>query len=262
MVLRTNSTLTLMTSPTHRRRNIKLLVANRGEIAIRILNCARELGLETVAAYTDPADVSHTRFADSKVKLEGGALAFLKPNALLDAAVQSGATAVHPGYGFLSESSEFAALCASNNILFIGPSATSIDQVGDKLSARKIALEAKIPVAPGTKAPVQSSEEVRQFGKQYGYPIMLKARDGGGGRGIRMVHAPEDVDSVLQRCINESPSKQVFIEKAIVGAKHIEVQILGDKHGNVVHLKDRDCSVQRRFQKIIEVRKDQNGHGE
>ncbi|KAI9283974.1 carbamoyl-phosphate synthase L chain, ATP binding domain-containing protein [Umbelopsis sp. AD052] len=239
-----------MTTQNH---NVKLLVANRGEIAIRILNCARELGFETIAVYSDPSDMSHTRFADTKVQLQGGPLAFLKPQALLDVAKKCGATAVHPGYGFLSESAEFAKLCADNGILFVGPSVASIDQVGDKLSARQIALNAKIPVAPGTKEPVRSADEVRHFGKQYEYPIMLKARDGGGGRGIRMVHKPEDVESVLQRCINESPSKQVFVEKAIVGAKHIEIQILGDKHGSVVHLKDRDCSVQRRFQKIIEI---------
>ncbi|KAH8554343.1 carbamoyl-phosphate synthase L chain, ATP binding domain-containing protein [Umbelopsis sp. PMI_123] len=233
--------------------NVKLLVANRGEIAIRILNCARELGHETVAVFSDPADMSHTRFAETKVQLQGGPLSFLKPKALIDAAKQCGATAIHPGYGFLSESAEFASLCADNGILFVGPSATSIRQVGDKLSARQTALDAKIPVAPGTKEPVHSPEEVRQFAKHYGYPIMLKARDGGGGRGIRMVHKPDEVESVLQRCINESPSKQVFIEKAIIGAKHIEIQILGDKHGSVVHLKDRDCSVQRRFQKIIEI---------
>ncbi|KAJ2958533.1 hypothetical protein NQZ79_g5894 [Umbelopsis isabellina] len=235
------------------RRNVKLLVANRGEIAIRILNSATELGLNTVAVFSDPADISHCRYANTSVQLAGGPLAFMKPQSLLDAALQTGANAIHPGYGFLSESSEFAKLCAAYNILFVGPSPKVIEELGDKLSARKIALDAKIPVAPGTKEPVQSPEQVRRFGDQYGYPIMLKARDGGGGRGIRMVHDPKDIESVLQRCINESPSKQVFIEKAIVGAKHIEVQILGDKQGGVVHLKERDCSVQRRFQKVIEI---------
>lgn len=165
------------------------------------------------------------------------------------------AIAIHPGYGFLSESTELAEKCKEAGLVFIGPSASCISAVGDKVSARQVAQQAGVPVIPGTEASVSEPDQVYAFASQFGYPIMLKARDGGGGRGIRMVHQASEVADSLKRCINESPSKQVFIEKAIIGAKHIEVQILGDSHGNVIHLFERDCSVQRRYQKILEVKK-------
>lgn len=163
------------------------------------------------------------------------------------------ATAVHPGYGFLSESTELADKCKQSGILFIGPSASCIAAVGDKVSARQVAKAAGVPVIPGTEESISTPEQVFAFADRFGYPVMLKARDGGGGRGIRMVHHADEVSDSLKRCINESPSKQVFIEKAVIGAKHIEVQILGDNHGNVIHLFERDCSIQRRYQKILEV---------
>lgn len=161
--------------------------------------------------------------------------------------------AIHPGYGFLSESMEFAETCSQAGILFVGPSVSCISAVGDKVSARQVAKAAGVPVIPGTEQSVSDPAQVMTFANTFGYPIMLKARDGGGGRGIRMVHSESDVAEALQRCINESPSKRIFIEKAIVGAKHIEVQILGDRHGNLIHLLERDCSAQRRYQKIVEV---------
>jgi acetyl/propionyl-CoA carboxylase alpha subunit len=164
------------------------------------------------------------------------------------------ATAIHPGYGFLSESTELAEKCKKAGILFVGPSAACISAVGDKVSARQVAKAAGVPVIPGTEESIHSPDQVYAFANQFGYPVMLKARDGGGGRGIRMVHQQSEVADALTRCINESPSKQVFIEKAVIGAKHIEVQILGDRHGNVIHLFERDCSAQRRYQKILEVK--------
>ncbi|MBM6388137.1 MAG: ATP-grasp domain-containing protein [Paenibacillus sp.] len=143
--------------------------------------------------------------------------------------------------------------CKLENILFIGPSASCISAVGDKVSARQVAKKAGVPVIPGTEDSVFTPDQVYAFANKFGYPIMLKARDGGGGRGIRMVHEATDVPDSLTRCLNESPSNQVFIEKAITNAKHIEVQILGDSHGNIIHLFERDCSAQRRYQKILEV---------
>ncbi|KAI9491700.1 carbamoyl-phosphate synthase L chain, ATP binding domain-containing protein [Zychaea mexicana] len=230
----------------------KLLVANRGEIAIRALTAAAELGLQTVAVYSDEHDKSHCGFADQVVKLKSPG-AFLDPQQIIDAAKSAQANAVHPGYGFLSESVELAEQCKQANILFVGPSSSCIAAVGDKVSARQVAKQANVPVIPGTEESISDPAQVHAFAQEYGYPVMLKARDGGGGRGIRMVHSQQEVADALQRCISESPSKQVFVEKAIIGAKHIEVQILGDRHGNLIHLLERDCSAQRRYQKIIEV---------
>ncbi|CAO3644816.1 unnamed protein product [Mucor fragilis] len=230
----------------------KILVANRGEIAIRIITAATELGLKTVAVYSDSQDRSHCIGAHESIKLKN-TLSFLDPQQIIDAAKSVHATAVHPGYGFLSESTELADKCKQSGILFIGPSASCIAAVGDKVSARQVAKAAGVPVIPGTEESISTPEQVFAFADRFGYPVMLKARDGGGGRGIRMVHHADEVSDSLKRCINESPSKQVFIEKAVIGAKHIEVQILGDNHGNVIHLFERDCSIQRRYQKILEI---------
>ncbi|CAO3615603.1 unnamed protein product [Cunninghamella blakesleeana] len=230
----------------------KLLVANCGEIAIRILTAAAELGYQTVAVYADNNDKAHCAFANEAIQLET-IQSFLKPEHIIHAAKSTQATFIHPGYGFLSESTLLAEQCQQNNIQFIGPSKECIEAVGDKVAARQVAIAAGIPVIPGTQESITNPSDVHQFGEKYGYPIMLKARDGGGGRGIRMVQHPNEIDDALKRCTNESPSKQVFIEKAIVGAKHIEVQIIGDHHGNVIHLFERDCSIQRRYQKILEV---------
>lgn len=161
--------------------------------------------------------------------------------------------AIHPGYGFLSESFYLANECVESGLIFIGPSASLIDCLGDKLSARKMAQKANLPVIPGTPDSVSSIKQVIDFGRQQGYPIMLKARDGGGGRGIRIVKDEQQVEETLARCKNESASGQVFVERAVQQAKHIEVQILGDRQGNCVHLFERDCSIQRRYQKVLEV---------
>ncbi|KAI8095665.1 carbamoyl-phosphate synthase L chain, ATP binding domain-containing protein [Thamnidium elegans] len=230
----------------------KILVANRGEIAIRIITAASELGIQTIAVYSDEQDKSHCIGASETIKLKN-ASDFLNPQSIIHAAQSVNATAIHPGYGFLSESTELAEKCKLENILFIGPSASCISAVGDKVSARQVAKKAGVPVIPGTEDSVFTPDQVYAFANKFGYPIMLKARDGGGGRGIRMVHEATDVPDSLTRCLNESPSNQVFIEKAITNAKHIEVQILGDSHGNIIHLFERDCSAQRRYQKILEV---------
>ncbi|CAO3619743.1 unnamed protein product [Cunninghamella echinulata] len=230
----------------------KLLVANGGEIAIRILTAAAELGFYTIAVYADNNDKSHCAFANESIQLEL-IQSFLKVDHIIRAAKSVKATLIHPGYGFLSESTLLAEQCEKEKIRFIGPSKACIEAVGDKVAARQVAMAAKIPVIPGTQESITDPSQVLEFGHKYGYPIMLKARDGGGGRGIRMVHDQKEVQEALKLCMNESPSKQVFIEKAIVGAKHIEVQIIGDGYGNVLHLFERDCSIQRRYQKILEV---------
>ncbi|KAF7720818.1 hypothetical protein EC973_005996 [Apophysomyces ossiformis] len=228
-------------------RKFKLLVANRGEIAIRILTAAAELGLEPVAVYSDDKDRDHCGEYRS-IKLRSSA-SFLDPRQVIEAAKSVQADGIHPGYGFLSESAEFAELCKQADLLFVGPSAECIRAVGDKVSARNVAVAADVPVLPAT----QDATEIHAFARQYGYPIMVKARDGGGGRGIRMIHNEDQIEDALNRCMSESTSKQVFIEKAVVGAKHVELQILGDRHGNIIHLFERDCSTQRRYQKVIET---------
>ncbi|RUS30079.1 hypothetical protein BC938DRAFT_479880 [Jimgerdemannia flammicorona] len=236
----------------------KVLIANRGEIAIRIANACAELGIPTVAVHADDSDTAHLPYATESLKLAGGPSAFLKGEAIIEAARRAKATAIHPGYGFLSESADFASTCHASGIIFIGPTPATIAEVSDKIRARKLAGRLGIPTVLGTVedslSSVSSPMDVEAFGLKVGYPIVIKARDGGGGRGIRVVGEPgEVVRSALARCLSESPSKQVFLEKAIVDARHIEVQILGDSFGNAVHLYERDCSVQRRFQKIVEI---------
>ncbi|KAI8065948.1 hypothetical protein BC940DRAFT_240539 [Gongronella butleri] len=229
----------------------RLLVANRGEIAIRVLTAAADLGCETIALSADQ-DSSHCAHATHAVKLPSAA-SFLNVSHIIDAAKKTNATMLHPGYGFLSESADLVQQCRAAGILFVGPSAECIDAVGDKVSARKMAQAAGVPVIPGTDASIRDVSEIYAFGDVYGYPLMLKARDGGGGRGIRLVHTRAEANDAFQRCINESPSKQVFMERAVIDAKHIEVQIVGDRHGNVLHLLERDCSIQRRYQKVLEI---------
>ncbi|ORX62453.1 hypothetical protein DM01DRAFT_1299138 [Hesseltinella vesiculosa] len=229
----------------------KILVANRGEIAIRVLTAASQLGYQTVAVYS-AQDTSHCAHADQSVQLSSAA-SFLNVQHIIDIAKSVEATMIHPGYGFLSESDQLSRQCAQNNIRFIGPSPECILAVGDKVSARQQAQAAGVSVIPGTASSLESTDQIHAFAAKHGYPIMLKARDGGGGRGIRLVHQPDQVNQAFQRCMNESPSKQVFLEKAIVDAKHIEVQIVADHHGHVLHLLERDCSIQRRYQKVLEI---------
>ncbi|KXN80936.1 Pyruvate carboxylase [Leucoagaricus sp. SymC.cos] len=250
----------------------KVLVANRGEIAIRVLRAARELGWLTVALYTtEPGlDASHATYADEVVKLDDSAR-YMNVATILEIAVHTHCTHVHPGYGFLSESSELANALRSSNVTFIGPSSDALRLAGDKMLSRNLAVSLDVQVAPGDR--VLSSNDVRSFAARegVGYPIMIKALDGGGGRGIRVVKDASEVDEAFKRCMGESPSRQVFAEKALTGWKHIEIQIIGDGTGAVNHCWERECSVQRRhvystinavtlsnaffvrFQKIVEV---------
>ncbi|RXW22219.1 hypothetical protein EST38_g3634 [Candolleomyces aberdarensis] len=231
----------------------KVLVANRGEIAIRILRSARELGWSTVAVYLSN-DASHAGYADEAVKLESVG-DFMNVEVIAATASRAKCTHVHPGYGFLSENPELSqalSKCAPA-ITFVGPSPDTLRIASDKMLSRELATALKVNIAPGRR--VSSSQDVLAFGQQVGYPVMIKALDGGGGRGIRVVSRAEEVDEAFKRCLGESPSKQVFVEKALTGPgwKHIEVQVIGDGTGGVNHLWERECSVQRRFQKIVET---------
>jgi acetyl-CoA carboxylase biotin carboxylase subunit len=236
----------------------KLLVANRGEIAVRIMRAARELGIETVAVCSEAdVDALHTRTADH-FEIIGPAAAnksYLVIDNVIDAAIRSGADAVHPGYGFLSERAEFAERLAANNLIFVGPSPAAITQMGDKAQAIKAAIAAGVPTIPGSNGPVLGIEDAVIVAARTGYPVAVKASAGGGGRGIRIAGDETELRSVLQvaqaEALSAFGSGEVYIERMIQGAKHIEVQVFGDGE-NFVHLGERDCSVQRRRQKLIE----------
>jgi acetyl-CoA carboxylase biotin carboxylase subunit len=236
----------------------KLLVANRGEIAVRIMRAARELGIETVAVCSEAdVDALHTRTADH-FEIIGPAAAnksYLVIDNVIDAAIRSGADAVHPGYGFLSERAEFAERLAANNLIFVGPSPAAITQMGDKAQAIKAAIAAGVPTIPGSNGPVLGVEDAVIVAARTGYPVAVKASAGGGGRGIRIAGDETELRSVLPvaqaEALSAFGSGEVYIERMIQGAKHIEVQVFGDGE-NFVHLGERDCSVQRRRQKLIE----------
>lgn len=239
----------------------KLLVANRGEIAIRIFRAATELDIPTVAIYSNGDKGSLHRYkADESYLISedlGPTESYLNIERIIAIAKQCGANAIHPGYGFLSENMTFAKRCAEEGIIFIGPELRHLDMFGDKVKARATALSANLPVIPGTKDAVQSFEEVKQFTDEYGFPIIIKAISGGGGKGMRIVNRPEELEDAFQRAQSEAlksfGNAEVYVERFIQQPKHIEVQILGDTHGNLVHLFERDCSVQRRHQKVVEV---------
>ncbi|CAB4827823.1 MAG: acetyl-CoA carboxylase biotin carboxylase subunit [Actinobacteria bacterium] len=236
----------------------KLLVANRGEIAVRIMRAARELGIETVAVCSEAdVDALHTRTADH-FEIIGPAAAnksYLVIDNVIDAAIRSGADAVHPGYGFLSERAEFAERLAANNLIFVGPSPAAITQMGDKAQAIKAAIAAGVPTIPGSNGPVLGIEDAVIVAARTGYPVAVKASAGGGGRGIRIAGDETELRSVLPvaqaEALSAFGSGEVYLERMIQGAKHIEVQVFGDGE-NFVHLGERDCSVQRRRQKLIE----------
>jgi pyruvate carboxylase len=239
----------------------RLLVANRGEIAIRILRAATELGIRTIALYTHEDRFSQFRFkADEsyKIGIEGQPIAsYLDAKNIVATAKKYNVDAIHPGYGFLSESAEFAELCRENGIKFIGPEPEVLKAFGDKVTARRVAEEAGLPVIPGTKDPVPDLATATKQAEKIGYPITLKAVSGGGGKGIRMIHSEAELEQAFERAQSEAMSNfgraDIYLEKMVVSPKHIEVQILGDEHGNVVHLYERDCSIQRRHQKVVEV---------
>jgi acetyl-CoA carboxylase biotin carboxylase subunit len=237
----------------------RVLVANRGEIAVRVIRACRELGIESVAVYSDPDRTAlHVRQADHAYPIGPAAAAdsYLRVDRILAAARESGAEAIHPGYGFLSERAAFARACAEAGLVFIGPSAAAIEAMGDKVAARRRMIAAGVPVVPGSAEPIESDAAVEGLGAEVGFPIMLKAAGGGGGKGMRLVARREDLKSALRAARSEARSAfgddRVYVEKAIVHPRHVEVQVLGDAHGNVIQLYERECSIQRRHQKVIE----------
>ena len=237
----------------------KILIANRGEIAVRIIRAARELGINTVAVYSEADKNSlHTILADEAICI-GPARStdsYLNMNAVLSAAVVTGAEAIHPGFGFLSENSKFATMCEEMHIKFIGPSAEIMDKMGDKINARAEMIAANVPVIPGSDGEVFTAEQALEVAEKLGYPVMLKASAGGGGKGIRKVESAQDLvpafESASQEALAAFGNGAMYIEKVVYPARHIEVQILGDSYGNVVHLGERDCSLQRNNQKVLE----------
>ena len=237
----------------------KILIANRGEIAVRVIRACRELGVLSVAVYSDVDRASlHVRKADEAYHIgkANATESYLNIEKIVDTAQRCGAEAIHPGYGFLSENAKFAQTCADAGIKFIGPSPASIDLMGSKTRARREMQRAGIPLVPGTSAGVESYEQAQQTARQIGYPVMLKAAAGGGGKGMRLVHSPEELKPALESAQSEAGGafgdSEVYLEKAIINPRHIEMQILADEHGNVVYLGERECSLQRRHQKVLE----------
>jgi len=240
---------------------VKLMAVNRGEIAIRIFRAATELGLRTVAIYAEEDRFSRHRFkADEAYRLrkeKGPVGAYLDIEGIIHLAKEKGVSLIHPGYGFLSENADFARACGEAGITFIGPDPKMLDAMGDKVSARALAKKVNVPTLPGTEEPVADRTEAKKVAKEIGFPLIVKAAFGGGGRGMRVVQREADLDGLLDQAQTEAENAfgnpAVFLERFVGRAKHIEVQILGDKHGNIVHLHERDCSVQRRHQKVIEI---------
>ena len=235
----------------------RVLVANRGEIAIRIFRACKELGIRTVAIYSeeDKTSLFRTKADESYLigKNKGPIEAYLDIDEIISLALKKGVDAIHPGYGFLSENPEFSRKCKEAGIVFIGPDHNMIESLGDKIKSKIVAIEAKVPVIPGVEKPITSEKEAKEFADLCGYPVMIKAAAGGGGRGMRIVHREENLIESFLSAKNEAKKafgiEDIFIEKFLEKPKHIEVQILGDKHGNIVHLFERDCSIQRRYQK-------------
>jgi acetyl-CoA carboxylase biotin carboxylase subunit len=237
----------------------KVLIANRGEIALRVIRACRELGIQTVAVYSEADRESlHVRFADDDVCIgpPPARESYLRIPRIIAAAEITGADAIHPGYGFLAENAEFAEICAASNIEFIGPTADQIRVMGDKAAARGAMMEVGVPVIPGTPGPVEEPDEALEFARGIGFPVIIKAAAGGGGKGMRVANDPDDFARAFQLARSEALSAfgngDVYVEKYLARPRHIEFQIMGDRHGNVIHLGERDCSVQRRHQKLIE----------
>lgn len=236
----------------------KVLIANRGEIAVRVIRACRELGIPTVAIYSEAdAKSLHVRLATDSYCIGPAASAksYLDISRIMAVAEVSGADAIHPGYGFLSERADFVEMCEESGLKFIGPSSEAMRKMGDKATARKTMIENDVPVTPGTGI-VKTPDEVKEFGNKVGYPIILKATAGGGGKGMRVCRSDEDVDTNMPLCQSEAQNffgnPDVYAEKFLENPRHIEVQVLGDSFGNVIHLGERDCSIQRRHQKLLE----------
>ena len=237
----------------------KILIANRGEIAVRIIRACREMGIKTVAVYSEAdRDSLHTLLADEAICIGPAPSnqSYLNMERILSATVAMKAEAIHPGFGFLSENARFAELCQKCNIAFIGPSADIINKMGNKSAARKTMEEAGVPVVPGSKEPVYTAEEALKLAKEIGFPVMIKASSGGGGKGMRVSWSEEDFEANFQNAQMESvkgfSDDTMYLERFVENPRHIEFQIMADKYGNVVHLGERDCSIQRRHQKVLE----------
>jgi acetyl-CoA carboxylase biotin carboxylase subunit len=237
----------------------KILIANRGEIACRVIRACREMKISTVAVYSETdKDALHVRMADEAYYIGASASSesYLRWEKIIEVAKQSGAEAIHPGYGFLSENAGFVRKVSEVGITFIGPSPEAMDAMGGKMSARRIAIEAGVPVVPGTTEALLSADEALEIAREFGFPVMLKASAGGGGKGMRLVEREEDLKNALEAAQSEAlasfSDSAVYVEKAIVRPRHIEIQIFSDKHGNHVHLGERECSIQRRHQKVVE----------
>ena len=237
----------------------KVLIANRGEIAVRIIRACRDLGLSSVAVYSDAdRNALHVRMADEAYHIgpSQASKSYLHIPTLIEVAKYAGAQAIHPGYGFLSENATFVDACRENGLIFVGPSAEAQRAMGEKTAARRTAQAAEVPIVPGAMSDVEDDSKASEIAEQLGYPVLLKAAAGGGGKGIRFVRDPKDLLSSLRTARSEARSAfgdgRVYIEKAVSPARHIEVQFIADTHGNVVHLGERECSIQRRHQKLIE----------
>jgi acetyl-CoA/propionyl-CoA carboxylase biotin carboxyl carrier protein len=237
----------------------KILIANRGEIAVRVIRAAREMGIATVAVYSElDRNALHVRLADEAYALGGqtAAESYINTEAILKAIKDSGADAVHPGYGFFSENAEFARAISAMGVQFIGPPPEAIDEMGDKVSSRKAALRGGAPIVPGTTEFAQSAQEIIDFGKEFGWPVAIKAAYGGGGRGMKVVQSESEVQEAMDSAQREAKNffgrDEVYVERYLTWPRHIEVQLVGDKHGNVVWVSTRDCSAQRRHQKLVE----------
>ncbi len=232
----------------------KVLIANRGEIALRVIRACQELGIATVAVYTDPDRESrHVRLADQAFHL---ATSYLDIPGLVAIALEAGADAIHPGYGFLAESPDFARACEAAGLTWIGPNPEAISLMGSKTVSRRVAKQAGVPIVPGTTEPVTEVAGVLAFGQEYGWPVAIKAAAGGGGRGLVLANSPEDAEAALAKAIREGESYfgngEVYMERYLGKPRHIEIQLLADKHGSVIHLGERECTIQRRHQKLIE----------
>src|SRR5690606_20643402 len=235
----------------------KVLIANRGEIALRIIRACRELGVKTVAVYSEADRESlHVRFADEDVCIGPAAAAAsdLKISRILAAAGVTGAEAIHPGYGFLAENAEFSEICGRSDLVFIGPTPEQIRLMGDKATARRTMMEVGVPTVPGSEGIVEDVDEAKRIAAEIGYPIMIKASAGGGGKGMRIADAPETFVKHLTAAQTEARAAfgdpGVYLERCILKPRHVEIQVFGDRHGRVVHFGERDCSIQRRHQKL------------
>ncbi|MFG6395595.1 MAG: acetyl-CoA carboxylase biotin carboxylase subunit [Lachnospiraceae bacterium] len=237
----------------------KILIANRGEIAVRIIRACREMGIKTVAVFSEAdREALHTQLADEAVCIGSAKVSdsYLNMANIICAAVEKKAQAIHPGFGFLSENSTFAAMCEECNIKFIGPSAKVIDALGNKSNARDMMIKAGVPVIPGSDGVIEDTAMAHETAKKLGYPVMVKASAGGGGKGIRIVRREEELDEAFESARSETikafGDDKMYMEKLVENARHVEVQVLGDSHGNVIHLGERDCSLQRKNQKVLE----------